>query len=342
MDAFLGLSERERRNLCQETGAAIGIEASSVEKDFWICWILRELFALPDLGRHLTFKGGTSLSKGWKLIERFSEDIDVVVDRESLGFGGQRSPEAATGTKERQRRLDALAVASQECVNGAVRTALDASLRTRMPKDLGWELLQDDEAEDQQSLLFRYPALYGGAGYLNPVVRLEFGARSDTDPSAAPEIQPYISEYFPGALPDGVFTVNTVAPKRTFWEKAMLLHEEALRGAKPKPRLARHYYDLWCLIRRGVAVEAAKDLDLFRRIAEHRSVFFRKNRQVVASLKPGSLQVLPAKAQIPVWRRDYDAMREAMFFGEVPDFDDVMTVVEGFQTKFNQSSAPAR
>ena len=328
--------------MCEQAGAAMGIEAASIEKDFWVCWILRELFALRDIGSNLTFKGGTSLSKGWKLIERFSEDIDVVIGRESLGFGGDKSPERADGTKERRRRLDALANACRQHVNDRIRADLDARLRTKQPRDFEWLLVLDEEDEDQQTLRFTYPARLGGTDYLRPVVRLEFGARSDVDPTEAPEVQPYLSELFPALLPGARFAVNTVAPKRTFWEKAMLLHEEALRDAEPKPRLARHYYDLWCLIRHGVADKAAEDPDLFRRIAEHRSVFFRKSQKVIASLKPGSLQVLPAKAHIPAWRRDYEAMREAMFFGEVPDFYDVMTVVEGFQTKFNQCSAPAR
>ena len=113
MDAFLAMVPGERRQICAVVAGELGLNPASVEKDFWVCWTLRELFSLQGIGRHLTFKGGTSLAKGWKLIERFSEDIDVVIDREALGFDGERSPEAATGSNERRRRLEALRAACQ-------------------------------------------------------------------------------------------------------------------------------------------------------------------------------------------------------------------------------------
>jgi predicted nucleotidyltransferase component of viral defense system len=106
MKTFLALAPAQRRRLCEEAGARLGLEAPSIEKDFWVCWMLRELFALDEFGPHLTFKGGTSLSKAWKLIERFSEDIDVVVDRDFLGFGDAQAPETATSGKQRDKRLE--------------------------------------------------------------------------------------------------------------------------------------------------------------------------------------------------------------------------------------------
>ena len=108
MQAFISMSDADRRRLCSEAEVKTGLPAASIEKDFWVCWLLRELFSLPEWGASLTFKGGTALSKGWKLIERFSEDIDIVVDREFLGFGGDASPENAPSKKQRKVRLDAL------------------------------------------------------------------------------------------------------------------------------------------------------------------------------------------------------------------------------------------
>lgn len=315
----------------------MGIEASSIEKDFWICWILRGHFQLPELGQHFTFKGGTSLSKGWGLIERFSEDIDLVIDRGYLGFDGTNSPEGVTGTKERARRVADLMQAAQECVNTSILTALRQSLVVRMPPGLEWELIPDEDDPDWQSLLFRFPSLLDRISYISPMVKLEFGARSDTDPFEAPQIQAYIADIHPKAIPDAVFTVRAVSPTRTFWEKAMLLHEEALRegGAGPKSRLARHYYDLWCLIRHGIGARTSADPDLFQRIAAHCAVYFRKNQQIRDSMVPGSLRIVPRAEHVAAWRRDYEAMREAMFFGEVPDFEEVMVEVRDFQETFN-------
>ena len=99
----------------------MGLQAVSVEKDFWVCWTLRDLFTLPGIGSHLTFKGGTSLSKAWKLIERFSEDIDLIVDKEALGFGGDASPDRAPSKKKRKERLEALMDVCRDWVQGTLR-----------------------------------------------------------------------------------------------------------------------------------------------------------------------------------------------------------------------------
>lgn len=131
--------------------------------------------------------------------------------------------------------------------------------------------------------------------------------------------------------------MHAVAPERTFWEKVALLHEETYRegSSAPKARLARHYYDLWCLITRGVAERAAGDRELFERVAAHRAVFFRRSRAAQASFTPGSLRLVPADDRRAQWRRDYDAMRESMFFGEVPDFAEILAVVGRFEEDFN-------
>src|SRR3972149_9652592 len=114
-----------RRQVCTQTGAQLNLADVAVEKDFWVCWTLQKLFSLPEWGEHLTFKGGTSLSKGWKLIERFSEDIDVVIDRDALGFDGERSPVTAAGSNERRRRLEALRTACQTSIRDVLHPAFD-------------------------------------------------------------------------------------------------------------------------------------------------------------------------------------------------------------------------
>jgi hypothetical protein len=116
-----------------------------------------------------------------------------------------------------------------------------------------------------------------------------------------------------------------------------LLHEERYRegAAAPKARLARHYYDLWCLITRGIAERAVRDVDLFDRVAAHRAVFFRRSREAQASFMPGNLRLVPSAGRLAQWRPDHDAMRESMFFGEAPEFDEVLVVVSGFEARFN-------
>lgn len=117
MHEFVDMAPADRAGLCAEVADTLGFTTASVEKDFWVCWCLRLLFTHPSWGAHLTFKGGTSLSKCWKLIDRFSEDVDVVIDRDWLGFGGDAAPDQAPSRKQMRKRLDALRAASQACVN---------------------------------------------------------------------------------------------------------------------------------------------------------------------------------------------------------------------------------
>lgn len=337
MDEFLRQSLQRQRVIYEEAGRRLGLSAGSVEKDLWVCWTLRALFRLPASGPHLTFKGGTSLSKGWKLIDRFSEDIDIVIDREFLGFGGAEAPEDASSNRQRMTRLEALMGAAQAHIRDVLGPALQLEIRQLLPPKAGWILEADEDDPDAQTLLFHYPSAMGATAYVRPVVKIELGARSDTEPSATPEIAPYLADVFPDEVPGSQFLVHAVAPERTFWEKAALLHEETYRegSATPKARLARHYYDLWCLITRGIAEPAARDMALFDRVAAHRAVFFRRSRDAQESFRVGTLRLLPASDRLVPWRRDYDAMRDAMFFGDAPDFTDVLAAVGRFEKDFN-------
>lgn len=312
------------------------LRAASVEKDFWVCWTLRELFTLPGIGPRLTFKGGTSLSKAWKLIERFSEDIDVVIDREFLGYGGDASPEAAPSRKKRGQALDDLRETCQKYIRDSLAPALSARIAQALVSG-GWSLESDPADADGQTLLFRYPAAFDGGGYVAPVVKIELGARSDIDPADVPQIEPYLAQTFPELLGDSRFSVRTLAARRTFWEKAMLLHEETYRPAEKRRGrfLSRHYYDLWSMIRQGVAEQALGDDGLFERIAAHREVFFRYNWMDYTTLRSGTLRLLPPQEQRAAWEQDYATMREVMFFGETPDFNEILKVVGQFEKELH-------
>lgn len=341
MNTYIAMPEDRQRLICGQTAAKMGLIDSSVEKDFWVTWTLKKLFALPEWGSCLTFKGGTSLSKGWNLIERFSEDLDIVIDRAPLGFDGDDAPEKAPSNKQKRKRLEALKAASQQCVESKIHTLLQDAVSNDLPSGLEWSISADPDDPDNQTLLFRYPTIYPDhPDYLRQIVKIEMGARSDTDPSEQVEIEPVISEAFPELLPDSRFDVRAVLPVRTFWEKAMLLHEETFRTDDRKRRkqyMARHYYDLYRLIKAGVADEAAKDMDLFRRIAEHREIYFRYTWVDYSTLQPGQLRFMPNNDQLADWDADYTGMRKEMFYGEVPAFEEVMASVSDFQNRFNSN-----
>jgi predicted nucleotidyltransferase component of viral defense system len=337
MENILELTPSDRRSAWQKAAEQLRFEAMSIEKDFWVCWTLRDLFALPEIGPHLTFKGGTSLSKAWGLIQRFSEDIDVVVDKHPLGFGGDASPDRARSKKQRKAQIERLMEASRRWVQEVLQPALTMRINSTLGR-FDWKLEVDPEMADGQCLLFHYPSSFcpDEAGYIRPVVKIELGARSDDWPSAERSIRPYVTDAIPQLI-SGTILVRALVSERTFWEKACLLHEETFRPAdKPrKLRMARHYYDLWCLIRAGVGERAMAATELFTRVAEHREIFFRYSWVDYTTHRPGAFRLAPREHQVDEWRKDYNAMLGPMFFGDVPTFDEVLDVVRAFEESFN-------
>ena len=341
MDAFIKKYQNEMHLYFEQAQSRLRLPPASIEKDFWVSWTLLKLFSLPEWGSHLVFKGGTSLSKCWNLIERFSEDIDIVINRDFLGFGGNESPEKEPSKKKRKKRLEALKDICQLRIQTELKPTLEQCFLDSLPSDMKWSLniASLEEDPDGQTLLFEYPGTFSSSSsYLYPRVKIELGARSDTWPTETPIIKPYLADAFPNIFAIDKFPVQAVAPERTFWEKAMLLHEETFRPTQKtrKARLARHYYDLWCLIKKGISKRAMENPDLFSGVAEHRAVFFNQNWMDYNTLRPGSLCLMPREDQIMTWRQDYNAMRGAMFFGALPDFDEILDVVSGFEREFNR------
>ncbi len=208
-----------------------------------------------------------------------------------------------------------------------------------MPETCEWALEPDPDDPDEQTLLLFYPTAFPEqAAYLRRAVKIEMGARSDTDPVESIGVRPYISDAFPDLLSVPGTDVQAVMPRRTFWEKVMLLHEESFRPeAKKGPResMARHYYDLYRLIQAGIGDQAIKDLDLFHRIAAHRQVFFRYSWFDYSTFVFDQLRLVSADADRPAWQADYEAMQQEMFYGYVPSFDEILSVVGDFQARLN-------
>lgn len=292
-DAYLKLSRRERFELLDAGSRAAGLAPAILEKDYWVCRTLDVLFALPDLGQHLVFKGGTSLSKVFRLIERFSEDIDVSFHRDFLGFGADRDPEAASG-KEQVRRIDALRDACTACIRESLFPALKAKLIDELPSDHDWSI--EIDAQDAQTILFHFPQAGSvGLSYIQPSVRIELGARSDHWPEARHEIRSILGESF--GLPLGLATVQALAAERTFWEKATLLHAECHRDPSQSmpARYARHYHDLARLAMSPVADAAIADVDLRKRVVVHKTVYFRSKWARYDLAEPSTFRLVPPK-----------------------------------------------
>lgn len=340
MDDFAKFGPDERKLFFEETAARRNMQGVIVEKDFWVCWTLKELFALPEMGEHLIFKGGTSLSKAFKLIERFSEDIDISINRSFLGFGGANEPEAGGSNKEKQRRVDALRSACQKKIEEELRPKLEAAIKTKVRQDEEWRLRSDEEDSDGQTLLFEYPTSFAteATGYIRRMVKIEMGARADHWPSETKTITPYVAEEFPHGFKAPNCIVKVLAAERTFWEKATILHAEFHRPAdKAMPeRFSRHYCDFYELIRKGVGATASAKPELLARVAQHKSLFFKMSWARYGEAVKGTLRIAPPEQRVQALREDYGKMQQ-MFFGEAPEFEKMIAQLQQWEREFNEA-----
>jgi hypothetical protein len=334
--AFWQIPEPARRTVFADASERLHILPHMVEKDAWVCWTLRELFALPGAHDHFIFKGGTSLSKVWKVIHRFSEDIDISLSREWLGFSGARDPEAAASRKQRAKLLDELSAACAEKLATVVAPALRARIAAACDS-AGWSL--DVSPDDPQTLLFAYPTVYdegATAGYVRPVVKIKCGARSDRWPVSPQPLAPYLAEAFPQAFPDASFNVPVLGIERTFWEKATILHAEAHRPVdKPVPdRFSRHYADLAALASHPECEAALARTDLRERVVAHKQVFFAASWASYETAVPGTFELLPSPQRLTALAADYRAMQD-MFFRPPSPWSDIVATLTALETRIN-------
>jgi hypothetical protein len=371
MEVIARLPARDRADLFTAAAGQRGMSVEIIEKDFWVCWALRQLFTIKDAPAGLLFKGGTSLAKVYKAIERFSEDVDLSFDRAGLGFGGENDPAQAASGKKTKQRLEDLAEACRNTIRGRLlpqlRNTFAESLqlphgdawgfdsdalrpgppmagapwfRLRRPEEWGLHLDPDDR--DQQTLLFLYPGAsqrrYDGPAYIRPVVRLEIGARSDHWPAQEATVIPYAAEVFPDQFREPAAAVKVLAAERTFWEKATVLHSWHHAPAEKgfSGRQSRHYYDVVQLYEGGVGKKALGQTDLLLAVAKHKKVFFAAAWARYDEAKPGSLRLVPPESRLAELEDDYRKMRE-MIFGEVPAFDHIMEVLREIETIINSA-----
>lgn len=341
MDTFARRPAGDRTTYFREAAARMGLPPHVVEKDFWVCWTLKRLFSLESLKEHLLFKGGTSLSKAYRLIHRFSEDIDISIQRESLGFGGEKDPASPElSNKNRARQIDALADAAKSQIFQKVVPELDQMIgKQGLNED--WTLTKDDTHPDQQSLAFAYPRTeltQEGTAYLRPSVKIEFGARSDHWPAEIKEVQPYLADVIPDVMQEPRTKVKVMDVRRTFWEKATILHQLAhLPADKLFPaRYSRHYSDVAEMITAEVADQAASDEQLLKAVVEHKQTFYRSAWANYSAAKKGTLQLLPPKERVAELAKDLESMRE-MFFDRPPDLSQVIQILDDWLTRFNRA-----
>jgi len=323
MNDFMSLPDSSRQQIFEETSARLGLPPTSVEKDYWVVLVLHALFSSPDFSSRLTFKGGTSLSKAWKLIERFSEDIDIVVERASLGFSAGRDPEFAASISARKRLTTELKAACARCTEFEIKPMLIHALDYSVGHGR-YSVIVDNSDVDGQTLLVSYTSVFGGipARYIQPSIKIELGARSGNEPVIEAGIRSFIEEAFPNAPWASTTNVRALDSRRTFLEKAFLLHEENHRpfGKPTKSRMSRHMYDLSCMFQAGIADAAMIDSGLIERIKHNRETMFAYSWMDYTSMKLESLNLVPSSDREEFWRRDYEDLRREMIYGKAPEY----------------------
>ncbi|MES9901415.1 MAG: nucleotidyl transferase AbiEii/AbiGii toxin family protein [Sedimenticola sp.] len=324
MEKVARLPAQERSELFSETATQKGTTPAVVEKDFWVTWALNRLFQEPDLARLLMFKGGTSLSKVYHLIERFSEDIDLVLDWRVLG--GENPLAERSKTKQAQLNA-AINAQAQQYIGGEllrlVEEALDGVCGCRA------------DADDPYVIDINYPAAFPD-DYLRPKVRLEIGPLASWLPYEDRQISCYAADAFPQVFEQRECVVKVIKAERTFWEKATILHHEAYRpeGNTQPRRYSRHYYDLAKMAQSPVKAEALADPELLASVVEFKQRFYPRSWARYDLAKPGTLMLVPQGHVLASVRSDYRAM-ENMIFGEMPDFDEILVVLQGLQEEIN-------
>lgn len=324
---FIDLSKEDRTDILDRVSSELNIRQREViEKDWWVTAVLRAMFSLP-YAQHLSFKGGTSLSKCWHLIDRFSEDIDIAIDREYLGFSG---------------------TLSRTQINDKVRRATCSFVREVMQYDIAEQLYKNGIAKDKfkvnvdvtpvsttdpETININYESVQTfsidgkSEMYILPKVKVEVSGRSMNEPVGEVPLDSLVDQVYSKApFVEQKFNVRAVLPERTFLEKIFLLHEEF---AKPKDlirveRMSRHMYDIGQMLKTPIAEKAIHDEQLYRQVIEHRRVYIGLRGFDYDMLYPNTLNIVPPAYVMSQWKADYENMRLHMIYGESVSFEELV------------------
>jgi hypothetical protein len=330
------MAASERAEVFAETADRKRLPEAIIEKDFWVCWVLKQLFSIEAFAGRLLFKGGTSLSKVFHAINRFSEDIDLAVDYAALGFTADRDPRREDISRTRRAAiLEEMMIACRLYVG----TEFLAALKSRCQDILGtagdWSLQVN--ALDSNVIQFRYPTASSKAlPYVAPQVVLELGTHAEFVPHDRFMIRSFVAEEFPNLIEEGEVSVIALLAKRTFWEKATILHAEYYRPSeKPLPdRYSRHYYDVAVLSEREFVSEALADKTLLAQVVRHKETFYPAAWARYDLARHGSLRLLPTAERAGALERDYRNMG-VMIFGEPPAFSTIIETLAAIEQSIN-------
>ncbi|WP_298137033.1 nucleotidyl transferase AbiEii/AbiGii toxin family protein [Flavobacterium sp.] len=332
MNEWLKLSEKRRLEILNQVNSQTGLPTDAIEKDWWVTITLKAIFS-SKFAQHLVFKGGTSLSKAYNLIERFSEDIDLSIDRTMLGFEGELS----------KTQIKKLRKASGNFIVGEFKEELISELEKLGVNKENYNLIFDDEIDDTSDphrIELEYNSIVEPGEYIPQRVIIELGARALLEPNEQKEIQSIIGQIYPEqAFTIQPFEVIVVVPTKTFLEKIMLLHEEFLKPTESirHYRMSRHLYDIEKLMDHDYGKEAIKNKELFETLVQHRSKYTPIRGISYELHTPQTINFIPPAEVTELWKKDYQAMQEFMIYGETLEFENLILRMYELKEKIKKS-----
>lgn len=316
MNNWLTLSKEDQVELFTQVGVRMNLPPQAIEKDAWVTLMIRMIFN-SELASQFIFKGGTSLSKAFNLIQRFSEDIDLSIDRSYLGFNG----ELTKGEIRKLRR------ACHTFVSEKLTSILTSELNSYgIDKSLYNILVENEKISDQdpETIQVNYQSVFEEVSYLPKRVLIEVSARSLREPFQDVKINSFIDQQYPEMdFVEPLFKVQATNPQKTFLEKLILLHEEFEKPADKirHLRMSRHFYDIGQILDSKYGLDALQDTELFKNIVEHRKVLTPVKTTNYATLSLETLNISPLEGQLKKYRSDYKEMQVSMIYGSSDDFD---------------------
>ena len=326
------LPNEDREILFQNTAAKMGMNAAIIEKDFWVCLTLDYLSHRCKWKKAFAFKGGTSLSKVYNLIDRFSEDIDLILDWRTVGYGFREPWEKRSNTQQ-QKFIDESSNRVAAFLKNDFLPVLKADMYEYTERSVSVYIDDDDPG----TVKFGYPRAFEDPSILQEI-RLEIGALAAWTPTQMADIHPYAADYYPGIFGQTSTQILTTTAERTFWEKSTILHQEAHRSESSKipERYSRHYYDLYCMAHKGVMKKALLQKDLLTQVADFKQTFYPRKWAQYELARIGTLKLFPAAHSIANLRSDYMRM-QSMIYGDSPDFDEMMQYIKKLEEQINAS-----
>ena len=330
---YFSLNPAQQRQVIEQTAAKLNLPVQAIEKDLWVTAILQVLFTLP-CAHGLVFKGGTSISKVWNAINRFSEDIDLAIDRSLFDLDGELTKKQVKKLRKVSSMFVREVLFGQLCEAIASTPLYGLCEIEAQPDGVG-----DSTYPEPRIIYVKYASLFSDKiDYILPVVKIEAGARSLLEPTLNVAIKSLVDVALPSITTSLVdVEVRTAVAEKTFLEKCFLLHELFSRGvAVSANRRSRHLYDLHMMMRKGIDKRAVSDDELWNTIHHHRSTLTSISGVDYTPDIRSRIVLTPPAECVEDWKSDYQAMQGSMIYNNPPSFEELLQSMAELEMAFKK------